>query len=275
MANQKQKLAQQRLNELLAQEEKNKKKNVITAVIAALVVIFLSVIIIVAVRVNDSGNSTAKLTESDLSSEEMSKITPFDPNETWHSQMILGDPTAKNHFVEYSDILCPWCAKFSMQLWNNKDELTKKYLDNKDFYLELRIGNYLGPGKNGETDSQDSAESVYCAARQNKFWEYYESLIGKLNDDYYSKNIGYHGGPQVPQLERSYYDDAAQKAGLDSAAFTKCLDDGTGKADVAKVTKSSTELSGGLPYFRFNSYKSNGFNGDWSTIQKMFDAGLK
>lgn len=274
MANKKQKNAQARLDEMIKKNKKASQKSYVFSVIIIAVIVLLVGVCVYGVFA--SSNSSSDVPQKKIESNKTYKV--LDKNTVWHKEMLLGDENAKNHFVEYSDIMCPWCAKFSTQIKNHLAELKQKYLDTNEVSLEFRLTDYLttDDDSKGADNSTRAGERVYCALHQNKFWEFYESLIAKLNEDYYDKGIGYHGGPQVPVLADEYYNAIAQNVGLDMDGFKKCIDDKVGYDDIKQSTQSAAYDTGnkGLPFFRFNKYTNSGFDGNWETIEKMLEAGL-
>ena len=90
----------------------------------------------------------------------------------WNEAMTLGNKDeAKYHYIMYTDISCPYCSKFSWALAQHEEEFKSKYIEGEKIYYEIRLTdtNY----ENGHSNnSRPAAEASYCAARQNKFWEY-------------------------------------------------------------------------------------------------------
>ena len=82
----------------------------------------------------------------------------------------------------YTDIFCPYCDKFSYALIANKEDFEENYLNNNQVYFEMRVTymNYLSGHSN---NSKPAGEATYCAAKQEKFWNYYDTLISTLYDD--------------------------------------------------------------------------------------------
>ena len=139
---------------------------------------------------------------------------PGKPNfVAWNENMTLGDKeTAKHHYVMYTDLFCPYCDKFSLAVKAHKDEFQKEYLEDKGVYFEIRMTrmNYVS---HKSENSKNAAEGSYCAAKQNKFWDFYYTMLDKLWADYFSKGIGVskEAKEHIPELEMSYFNDAAEK----------------------------------------------------------------
>lgn len=211
---------------------------------------------------------------------------PGKPNfVAWNENMTLGDKeTAKHHYVMYTDLFCPYCDKFSLAVKAHKDEFQKEYLEDKGVYFEIRMTrmNYVS---HKSENSKNAAEGSYCAAKQNKFWDFYYTMLDKLWADYFSKGIGVSKDAKehIPKLEMSYFNDAAEKGELNMDEFTACMDsDEMEKTINNNTNKAGSITGGGVPYFQFGSAQpAAGFAGNWDTdadwqnAKTMLNAGLK
>lgn len=200
----------------------------------------------------------------------------------WNTQMSIGDAsTAKLHYVMYTDIFCPYCDKFSDAVMSHWDEFKTDYIEGKNILFEIRVTdmNYESGHSN---NSRPAGEGAYCAAKQEKFWEYYHGILGKLYEDYHSKGIGISKTSEhIPDLENSYFYEAAEEAGLDKDAFVSCMENHETADELDKNTRRASGIvGGGVPYFNFGSFKTSGFAGnfnaeyDWNQAKSMLDAGL-
>jgi protein-disulfide isomerase len=197
--------------------------------------------------------------------------------ETWQPEMTYGSPEAANHFIEYVDMMCPYCAKFHTALQASFDDFQRDYLDPSKIYYELRLVDIVSE------HSQNSYRgniAGYCAARQpGKFWKFYDNMQNYLTDNYYSKGIGdKKGAPEIPKWEDQVFYDQAEKSDLDMTEFKDCFDAQQPKDELAANTRKAqasmaNNSISGVPYFVFNDYISSGFEGNYSTIQRMFKAG--
>ena len=81
--------------------------------------------------------------------------------------IIMGDPNAKITIVEFGDYQCTFCYKFH-------EETMKKITDE---YIKTNNVNFIYKDfpLNGK-QSILASEAVYCAQKQNKFWEYHNTL---------------------------------------------------------------------------------------------------
>ena len=185
----------------------------------------------------------------------------------WTMAMTQGDKdTAEHHFVMYTDIFCPYCNKFSIAVMANQEEFEKEWLEEKKIFFELRVTdlNYVS----GHSDnSRPAGEGAYCAAKQDKFWEYYHNLLQKIWDDYYVNGIGIDRDAEViPTLASDYYYDAAEKGGLDMESFKSCFDNHEGADELDKNTlKAQKYITSGVPQFNFDKFSYSGFVGVWDS----------
>lgn len=198
----------------------------------------------------------------------------------WNEAMTKGNPDASKHFIMYTDIFCPYCDKFSYALLANKEDFEENYLNNDKVYFEIRVTdmNYMsGHSEN----SRPAGEASYCAAKQDKFWDFYDNLIGTLYDDYFSKDIGTGiDAERIPELGVDYFVNVATEAGLDTESFQSCMDNHETLSELNANTEKASEQIDGIPYFIFGDYKTSGFAGIWDPefdyqeAKRQLDAGL-
>ena len=200
----------------------------------------------------------------------------------WNVAMTMGDQaTAEHHFVMYTDIFCPYCDKFSDAIQANEADFKTNYVEGKKIFFEIRVTdmNY----KSGHSEnSLPAGEGAYCAAKQNKFWEYYHAILSKIYKDYHSKGIGVDQyAEKIPKLEMDYFYAAADDGKLDHDAFVTCMENHETKSELDKnTTVAQNRVQSGVPYFVFDKYQTSGFLGNWNTTndyaqaKMMLDAGL-
>ena len=97
--------------------------------------------------------------------------------------IIMGSPNAKITIVEFGDYQCTFCYKFH-------DETMKKITDE---YIKTNNVNFIYKDfpLNGK-QSILASEAVYCAQKQNKFWEYHNTLYnnwGGENTGWITENV--------------------------------------------------------------------------------------
>ena len=97
--------------------------------------------------------------------------------------IIMGSPNAKITIVEFGDYQCTFCYKFH-------DETMKKITDE---YIKTNNVNFIYKDfpLNGK-QSILASEASYCAEKQNKFWEYHNTLYnnwGGENTGWITENV--------------------------------------------------------------------------------------
>jgi protein-disulfide isomerase len=184
----------------------------------------------------------------------------------WHEGMTLGDKEkARNHFIVYMDIFCPFCDSFSRAWLDNKEEFMRTYIDSNEVFLEYRLAALLAGIM---PNSERGGESGYCAADQGEFWAWYTNLLAKLWEDYQSRGVN------IPVLGDDYYIDAARDTDIDIDKFTACLENNEMLVELNRRTADTQRnITGGVPYFVFNDFVSSGFEGGWNAVKTMFKAG--
>ncbi len=117
----------------------------------------------------------------------------------------LGSPDAPLTIVEYSDFLCPYCTRASLE---TVPQIEEEYVAAGKVKLVWK--QFPLPGLHGEACIV-AAMASECAAEQDAFWEYHDMLF--LNND----NVTF----SIENLKRF-----AQDLGLDAEKFNACLDEG-------------------------------------------------
>jgi protein-disulfide isomerase len=123
---------------------------------------------------------------------------------------VMGSDDGAVTVVEFSDFLCPYCAKASkyLKLAESGNHGTARFIFRHyplDASCNSRVSSNIHPG------SCLLAEGSVCANEQNKFWEFHDTAFetkGKISQ------------PVVM--------DIASNIGLDLSAFKGCLNSGRG-----------------------------------------------
>ena len=192
----------------------------------------------------------------------------------WDEETTIGNLEAKNYYITYSDLMCPYCIAFESATIEHKDEF-EKYLNDNDILYEVRVSDFLYEyGEARAINSRYSAEAVYCAKNEGKFWDYYDLAVMTLWNDYY-KDGGKGAFSKVNSFEKDYWISLGKKIGL-GEKFENCVkNDETLDAIKANAAKTA-RLVNGMPYFKFNDFTSSGFDpsGSWDYALMYLDAGL-
>jgi protein-disulfide isomerase/uncharacterized membrane protein len=132
---------------------------------------------------------------------------------------FMGSADAKLTVVEFSDFLCPYCAKASKYLKlsesTNHDKarfVFRHYPLDKS--CNRRLSSNVHPG------ACLLAESAVCAAEQDRFWQYHDIAFQTKG-----------------KISRAVVQDIAADIGLDLNTFNSCLDSGR----ALKVVKEDIE----------------------------------
>ncbi len=159
---------------------------------------------------------------------------------------FMGSEAAGLTVVEFSDFLCPYCAKAAKFLKlagsSNHDRarfVFRHYPLDKD--CNPRLSSNFHPG------ACLLAEGAVCAQEQGKFWDYHDIAFET------KENIS----PSVVQ-------NIADKVGMDAAAFNSCLDSGRGLKIVVEDIQAAIDAGvTGTPTLFINGRKLRGVPKPW------------
>jgi protein-disulfide isomerase len=138
----------------------------------------------------------------------------------------IGPEGAPVTIVEFSDYQCPYCQKWYHEVF---DQLLASYPGKIRFvYRDLPLPMH--------SEAIPAAEAADCAGEQGAYWKFHDALFS---------------GQYT--LGRSAYEQYAADLGLDTAAFTACLDDHRYQAEVQADASDATRLGlTGTPSFFIN-----------------------
>lgn len=162
-------------------------------------------------------------------------------------RLSKGNPDAPVKIVEYADILCPFCAKANQEII---PKIQSDYIDTNKAHYEVRLVAMIAP------DSQRAAEGAYCAAEQNKFWDYIDTAYKDTWDNYYSQN---KTPDDVTLFSKSNIYGFARRVGLGGMQWQQCMDEGRYKDTITQNQKKMSEIKAyGTPHFIINGKNYNG-----------------
>ena len=193
----------------------------------------------------------------------------------WDADMTMGNIDAKNYFIIYSDVACPYCVAFENAIIENEDAF-KKYIEENDILIEVRLSDFLYEyGETNPIESKYGAEAIYCAKNEGKFWDYYNLAITKVWNEYFATS-GKAAFSEFNKLGKDYWLDIGKEVGLGDE-FNRCVEEDETLSAVQENAKKSAKLVGGMPYFKFNSYTFSGcdLSWGWDYVLMYLDAGLK
>ena len=207
----------------------------------------------------------------------VASMTHKTPNseKVWDAATTVGNMEAKNFFVIYSDLVCPYCVAFENAIFEHEEEFDK-YIAENDILVEVRLSDFLYEyGQAQAIASRYSAEAVICAKREGKFWDYYKKAIMTVWRDYFS-DAGKTGLMRLNQLTKDYWIQLGEGLGL-TAGFADCVNNDEVIQEMEATAAKMAKSVDGMPYFKFNNYVSSGFDlsWGWDYVKMYFDSGLK
>ena len=167
----------------------------------------------------------------------------------------LGNDNAPAKLLVFSDFMCPYCGSFAQQI---EPQLKSTYIDTG----KLQMVFYDFPLGGAHVHSFLAARAARCAGDQNKFWEYHNTLFGRLNE---------WGTAASPPVDR--FEDYAGEVGIDKGAFGTCL-----KSDKYQDVVSASRLLGdqlgvnATPTLILNGKRVRGEIGlDWNALSELIN----
>ncbi|TOF41905.1 hypothetical protein CGJ21_04925 [Vibrio parahaemolyticus] len=134
--------------------------------------------------------------------------------------IALGNPNAPIAMVEFTDLQCPYCAKFQTDVF---PEFKKQYIDTgKVYYVAKEL-----PLSSIHPEAMNAAIALRCTAEQNI--EKYEPM----KDELFS--IG-------RSLTEASYNEAATKFELNTELFSTCMTSDAQRKEVASSYKYAMSL---------------------------------
>jgi len=162
-----------------------------------------------------------------------------------NAQMTVGAENPQVTLVEFADYECPYCQKVATDLKKLAADFGDKMaFTYKDYPLPMHAR------------AEKAAEAARCASKQNKFWEFHDSLFRSRELD-------------VAELKAQ-----ARTLKLDGEQFDKCLDSGEVAAEVDKDRKEGNRLGiNGTPSFFINGHYLSGAL-DYAALRQVVEQQL-
>jgi protein-disulfide isomerase len=146
--------------------------------------------------------------------------------------LSMGDPNAPVKVQEFADFQCPACGDFTT---NMEPQIVKDYVSTGKVYFTYTPFSFLGP------ESFAAAEAAYCAADQEKFWEYHDTLYANQRGE----NQGWFSTARLTSF--------ASNLNLNVDTFKQCLEGGKYKQKVQDdVTAGTASKINSTPSFLVN-----------------------
>ncbi|MBR2753716.1 thioredoxin domain-containing protein [Candidatus Saccharibacteria bacterium] len=200
---------------------------------------------------------------------------PSNAEKIWDKDMTIGNLEAKNYFIIYSDLVCPYCVAFENAIVEHEDEF-QKYIKENDILIEIRLSDFLYEyGEARPEQSRYSAVATYCAKNEGKFWDYYNLAISTVWNDFF-KETGKSALSKMAQLKPDYWTKIGKKVGL-GESFESCVKNQDPLPEIEANAAKTAKLANGMPFFKFNNYTTSGFDlsWGWEYVQMFFKAGLE
>lgn len=200
---------------------------------------------------------------------------PSNAERVWDKEMTVGNMEAKNYFIIYSDVACPYCVAFENAIIEHEEDF-KRYIEQNDVLVEIRVSDFLYEyGQSKSIESRYGAEAIYCARNEGRFWDYYNLAITKVWNEYYAK-LGKSAFGEFNKLGKDYWIDMGKEIGL-GETFVSCVENDETVTEIKKNAEKSAKLVNGMPYFRFNDSVQSGFDlsWGWEYVLMYFNSGLK
>lgn len=233
-------------------ENRRKLKNILTisGIIILVVLIFAGII----------SSTTAK---------------PSLKEQIWDTAMTKGNQDAKNYYIIYSDLVCPYCIAFENSLVENEADF-EQYLADNDILLEVRLADYLYEfGDSNPINSRYSAEATFCAKNEGKFWNYYNKAVSSVWNDFFNED-GKAGATGLSKVGKDYWIDIGKSVGLGDT-FETCVREDQSLDEVKSAAARMAEARVGMPYFKFNKFTQSGYNliNNYDYVKSLLNEGLK
>ena len=165
---------------------------------------------------------------------------PSNAEKVWDMEMTIGNKEAKNYFIIYSDLVCPYCIAFENAIVEN-EEAFKKYIEQNDILFEVRLSDFLYEyGETNPINSKYSALATYCAKNEGRFWDYYNLAVTKVWNDYF-KSSGKSAVSRMSNLGKKYWVDIGKEIGL-SDNFETCVQNEDPLEEIEKNAEKSSKL---------------------------------
>jgi protein-disulfide isomerase len=158
------------------------------------------------------------------------------PNAEGHA--ALGAKEAPVTIIEFTDLQCPFCARFSAQTF---PELQKKYIDTGKVRFVTR-----DLPLTFHAQALPAAVAARCAGDQGKYWEYRERLFAGQKD-----------------LGDAAYNKLAAEMQLDAKAFATCRasPENTAAAEADRTVANTLGITG-TPTFLVGTVTNGTFSGE-------------
>ena len=160
---------------------------------------------------------------------------------------VLGSASAPVTIIEFTDLQCPYCARFARDTW---PLLRERYVDTG----KVRFATRDLP-LSSHAFALPAAVAARCAGQQGKYWEYREVLFGNQT-----------------LLGQDRYAELAARLGLDTTRFDACrADAATTEAVRADAALAASSGIASTPTFVIGRVVNGQFEGDLISGAQPFE----
>lgn len=160
------------------------------------------------------------------------RIKPVEADMTLTGRPMLGQVDAPVTLVEFTDLQCPFCARFFRQ---SLSDIKDRYIDSGK--LKLVVKNLPLPM---HSDAKNRAEVALCAKEQGKYWPVHNAFFN-LQDTVNSLNIG----------------DYAEELEIDMEAIQRCTESDKYVPEIEQDIKEAKEIGVKSPPAKPGAYSGS------------------
>lgn len=172
----------------------------------------------------------------------------------------MGDPNAPVTIEVYEDFQCPACRDFTEQI---EPQIADSYVSTGDVYYIYRHYPFLD-SRAARKESHQAANASMCAAEQDQFWHYHDTLFANWNGE----NKGAFSDKRLVAF--------AEAIGLDMTDFESCFGQNTyrDEIDTDKASGDSLGVTGTPSVFVNGRILTPGRVPSFSQISEAVEAEL-
>jgi protein-disulfide isomerase len=175
----------------------------------------------------------------------------------------LGDPNAPVTMVVYADYQCPFCGQFALDM---QPKIVQDFVREGKVRLEFMEFPVLGGADLTDkgNESAQSAEAVLCAAEQDAYLPYHDTLYANQSGE----NKGAFNHDRLLNF--------AGDLGLDEDAFGTCLDSGKYEPTIAQMKAQGQALGiTGTPMFVINGQVVSLTGQGYDLLEKQIETAVQ
>ena len=169
-------------------------------------------------------------------------------------------------------IFCSFCAE--VEAATSTEFFKNDYIKSGKVRYEHRVVTLL---KEMTNNTETGAHAAFCAADQDKYWQYTHDIVPRIKSDYFDKGIGVKNvavPKKIPALPLEYFLTSAKNVGMNESQFSDCMTKKPHQKEIDDNTQKALSLGvNGLPYMVINDYQTSGFVGGENGLRSILKAG--